>query len=89
MAGLTEKRGENQTDSFWTWRRLMYRFLDRITPEQVQAIAALVQMEMLEPDTARMSSSIICTIRRTARPMRTSAKWRIGSRPRRNNPESG
>ena len=35
-------------DSFWTWRQLMFRFLDRLTPEQVEAIAAFVQMEMLE-----------------------------------------
>lgn len=48
MAGITERRGENPTDSFWTWRDLMYRFLDQVTPDQVQAIAALVQMEMLE-----------------------------------------
>lgn len=48
MAGLTERRGEHATDSFWTWRQLMFRFLDAITPDQVQAIAALVQMEMLE-----------------------------------------
>lgn len=48
MAGLTEKRGEQPSDSFWTWRKLMYGFLDRITPDQVQAIAAQVQMEMLE-----------------------------------------
>ena len=34
--------------STWTARRVMYAFLDRITPEQVQAIAAQVQMEMLE-----------------------------------------
>lgn len=47
MAGLTERRGTG-TDSFWTWRALMFRFLDRLTPEQVEAIAALVQMEMLE-----------------------------------------
>ena len=47
MAGLTEKRGD-AADSFWTWRDLMFRFLDRITPEQVEAIAAFVQMEMLE-----------------------------------------
>jgi formimidoylglutamate deiminase len=47
MAGLTERRGTG-TDSFWTWRELMFRFLDRLTPEQVEAIAALVQMEMLE-----------------------------------------
>ena len=48
MAGLSERRGDSPTDSFWTWRQLMFRFLDEITPDQVQAIAALVQMEMLE-----------------------------------------
>lgn len=48
MAGLTERRGQNASDSFWTWRTLMYRFLDKITPDQVEAIAAFVQMEMLE-----------------------------------------
>ncbi|WP_071672676.1 formimidoylglutamate deiminase [Nioella nitratireducens] len=48
MAGLTERRGPDPKDTFWTWRQLMFRFLDRITPEQVQAIAAYVQMEMLE-----------------------------------------
>jgi formimidoylglutamate deiminase len=48
MAGLTERRGSQPSDSFWTWRQLMYGFLDRITPDQVQAIAAQVQMEMLE-----------------------------------------
>jgi formimidoylglutamate deiminase len=48
MAGLTERRGAQPSDSFWTWRQLMYAFLDQITPEQVQAIAAQVQMEMLE-----------------------------------------
>lgn len=48
MAGLTEKRGDNPSDSFWTWRQLMFRFLDRLTPDQVQAITAFVQMEMLE-----------------------------------------
>lgn len=48
MAGLTERRQGGNSDSFWTWRQLMYRFLERITPVQVQAIAAFVQMEMLE-----------------------------------------
>ncbi len=48
MAGLTERRGPDPRDSFWTWRRLMYRFLDRLDPGQVEAITALVQMEMLE-----------------------------------------
>jgi formimidoylglutamate deiminase len=48
MAGLTESRGPDASDSFWTWRRLMYRFLDQLTPDDVQAIAAQVYMEMLE-----------------------------------------
>ena len=48
MAGLTEKRGPDASDSFWTWRQLMFRFLDRLTPDHVEAIAAFVQMEMLE-----------------------------------------
>lgn len=48
MAGLTETRGPDPRDSFWTWRRLMYRFLERLTPEHVEAIAAQVFMEMLE-----------------------------------------
>ncbi len=48
MAGLTEARGPDPRDSFWTWRRLMYRFLDQLTPEHVEAIAAQVFLEMLE-----------------------------------------
>lgn len=48
MAGLSERRGDRPTDSFWTWRQLMFAFLDQITPEQAQAIAAMVQVEMLE-----------------------------------------
>jgi formimidoylglutamate deiminase len=47
MAGLTEARGP-AADSFWTWRQLMFCFLDRLDPDQIEAIAAFVQMEMLE-----------------------------------------
>ena len=47
MAGLTEHRTAG-ADSFWTWRDLMYRFVERLTPEQVEVIAAQVQVEMLE-----------------------------------------
>lgn len=47
MAGMTEFRAAGR-DSFWTWRDLMYRFLDHLTPDHIEAIAALVQMEMLE-----------------------------------------
>jgi formimidoylglutamate deiminase len=48
MAGLTERRGPDPRDSFWTWRQLMYRFLDRLTPDDVQTITAFVQVEMAE-----------------------------------------
>lgn len=47
MAGLTEYRSAGQ-DNFWSWRELMYRFLDHLTPEHIEAIAAQVQVEMLE-----------------------------------------
>ena len=47
MAGMTEKRVKKQ-DSFWSWRELMYSFLEQLNPEHVEAIAALVFMEMLE-----------------------------------------
>lgn len=47
MAGLSERRGAS-ADSFWTWREVMYRFLDRLDPDDVQAIAAQAFLEMLE-----------------------------------------
>lgn len=47
MAGMTERRSAGQ-DSFWTWRTLMYRFLDRLTPEDVEVIAAMAMVEMAE-----------------------------------------
>lgn len=48
LAGLTETRGTTGQDSFWTWRRLMYAFLDHLTPEHSYTINAFAQMEMLE-----------------------------------------
>ena len=47
MAGLTERRG-SEADSFWTWREAMYRFVERLTPDDLEAIAAFAYMEMLE-----------------------------------------
>jgi len=47
MAGLTEARGPD-ADNFWTWRDLMYRFVDRLDPEMVEAVAAMAFVEMLE-----------------------------------------
>ena len=48
MAGLTERRGDDPQDSFWTWRKLMYAFVDNLTPDDVASIAAFQQMETLE-----------------------------------------
>ncbi|MBT8472235.1 MAG: formimidoylglutamate deiminase [Marinicaulis sp.] len=48
MAGLTEARGPTGQDSFWTWRKLMYQFLDQLGPDDIQSITAFAQMEMLE-----------------------------------------
>ncbi len=47
MAGMTEYRTKGR-ESFWTWRALMYRYLDQLTPEHMTAIAELAYMEMLE-----------------------------------------
>ncbi len=48
MAGMTEARGAGGNDSFWTWRTLMYRFLEALSPDDIEAIAAQVQVEMAE-----------------------------------------
>lgn len=50
MAGLTEARGPggDAGDNFWTWRQLMYRFLDRGGPEEIEAITAFAFCDMLE-----------------------------------------
>lgn len=55
MAGLTERRGPDASDSFWTWRRLMFRFLDQLSPDDIEAIAAFAFAEMLEAGFARVA----------------------------------
>ncbi|MBA2918898.1 formimidoylglutamate deiminase [Sphingomonas sp. MAH-20] len=53
MAGLTEQRGRPH-DDFWSWRELMYRFLDRLDPEDIAAITAQAYVEMLETGYTRV-----------------------------------
>ena len=48
MAGLAESRSPSGRDSFWTWREVMYRFLDVLSPDEIEAIAAFAFMEMQE-----------------------------------------
>lgn len=47
MAGRAEYRGAS-SDSFWTWRTLMYKLALSLDPDDVQAIATLAFTEMLE-----------------------------------------
>src|SRR3982751_5644664 len=47
MAGLAERQS-NTDDSFWTWREVMYAFAGRIGPEDLQAIAAQLYVEMVK-----------------------------------------
>ena len=59
LAGLTEYRSDSSAqggagaapasqDSFWSWRTLMYRFAACLAPEQLEAIAFGLYVEMLE-----------------------------------------
>ncbi|HUH94400.1 MAG TPA: formimidoylglutamate deiminase [Casimicrobiaceae bacterium] len=47
LAGLTE-RGGPRGDDFWTWRTQMYRFLERLGPDDCEAIATQLYLEMLK-----------------------------------------
>ena len=48
MAGFTEARSPQGNDNFWSWRNLMYQFLDVLTPEEIFSITLFSQMEMLQ-----------------------------------------
>jgi len=48
MAGATERRSPAGQDSFWTWRETMYRFVGLLSPEDAEAVAAQLYMELLE-----------------------------------------
>ncbi len=53
MAGLAEIRGTT-ADSFWAWRDLMYRFVGRMTADDIEAVAAQAYVEMLEAGFTRV-----------------------------------
>lgn len=51
LAGLAEygiPGGDPGSDSFWTWREAMYRFVARVTPDDLEAIATQLYLEMLK-----------------------------------------
>ncbi len=45
LAGLTEGR---EPGTFWAWREAMYRFLGRLSPDDVEAIARQLYVELLK-----------------------------------------
>ena len=47
LAGLTERRGP-EADSFWSWRELMYQFVERLDPEEFEALTTFAYAQMLE-----------------------------------------
>ena len=47
MAGLTESRSDT-ADSFWSWRSRMFSFLEVLNPDDVEAIASQLYIEMLK-----------------------------------------
>ena len=47
MAGLTESR-TGTADSFWSWRSRMFSFLEVLNPDDVEAIASQLYIEMLK-----------------------------------------
>jgi formimidoylglutamate deiminase len=47
MVGRAEFRDSTRADSFWTWRKQMYQLAATMTPEDLEAIAAQLYVEML------------------------------------------
>lgn len=47
MLGLAERAGPG-ADSFWTWREAMYGFALRLLPDDLEAVAAQLYVEMLK-----------------------------------------
>jgi formimidoylglutamate deiminase len=48
MAGMAEKHDVNRVDDFWSWRQAMYARALTMDPDQVQAVAAMLYIEMLK-----------------------------------------
>lgn len=46
IRGRTEHRTQNEKDSFWTWREMMYSAAARVTPEDVYDASRMAFLEM-------------------------------------------
>jgi len=73
MAGLAEIRGPDQ-DTFWTWRETMYRLALALSPDDVEAVAGLAYVEMLEAGFTRVGEFHYLHHDRDGRPFRDPAE---------------
>jgi formimidoylglutamate deiminase len=46
IRGRTEYRSSDETDSFWTWRELMYRAANKLSPDDVYNASRMAFLEM-------------------------------------------
>jgi len=54
FAGFSEQGSEGQ-DSFWTWRKIMYKFLGQLSADHAQIIATQLYIEMLKMGYTRVA----------------------------------
>jgi formimidoylglutamate deiminase len=46
IRGRTERRSQNTTDTFWTWREQMYAAANSLEPEDIYAVSRMAFLEM-------------------------------------------
>jgi len=54
FAGFSEQGSEGQ-DSFWTWRKIMYKFLGQLSAENAKVIATQLYIEMVKMGYTRVA----------------------------------
>ena len=73
MVGLAERAGPG-ADSFWTWREAMYGFALKLSPDDLEAVAAQAYVEMVKAAFPAWESSSICTTSPMGSPMTSPLK---------------
>ena len=48
LAGMAESGSPGHQDNFWKWRDTMFRLVGVLTPDDVESVAEMAQLEMLE-----------------------------------------
>lgn len=54
FAGFSEQGSEGK-DSFWTWRKIMYQFLEQLSAEDAELIASQLYIEMVKAGYTRVA----------------------------------